>query len=132
MAAPGVGVAAIVVENARFLLVRRRNAPAQGLWAFPGGRLELGESLHAAVCREVLEECGLVVGVVRLVDVIEAVEEHGDSLSHWVLAVYLVDRIDGAPVAGDDAAELRWVSEPAMRDLPTAPGVLNLAARMLG
>ena len=58
---PRVGVGAVVLREGRVLLVRRGVAPAQGLWAIPGGGLELGESLRAAAEREILEETGITI-----------------------------------------------------------------------
>jgi len=58
---PRVGVGAIVVKEGRILLVKRAAEPSRGLWAIPGGSLELGETLREGAEREILEETGLVV-----------------------------------------------------------------------
>ena len=55
---PVVGVGAVVVDDDRVLLVRRAHQPLKGEWSLPGGAVELGETLEAAVAREVLEETG--------------------------------------------------------------------------
>ncbi|MBW2439133.1 MAG: NUDIX domain-containing protein, partial [Deltaproteobacteria bacterium] len=56
-----VAVGAIVFENDRVLLVRRGQPPSQDLWAIPGGRVKLGETLQEAAEREILEETGITI-----------------------------------------------------------------------
>ena len=58
---PRVGVGAVVLREGRVLLVRRGAAPANGLWAIPGGALELGETLQEGAEREILEETGILI-----------------------------------------------------------------------
>jgi ADP-ribose pyrophosphatase len=129
--APGVGVAGIVAENGEVLLVRRGNAPAKDLWAFPGGRVEVGESLRDALAREIAEECRLEVRVGSLVDVVEAIERTEMGVSHWVLAIFTAERLRGHPEPGDDAAAVKWVGVADLVGLPTAPGVERLAKSVL-
>jgi ADP-ribose pyrophosphatase len=129
--APGVGVAAIVVDHGRVLVVLRGRSPAAGLWAFPGGRLELGERLRAAARREVREECDLDVEVRGLVEVVEAIEQQGAMTHHWVLAIYLARPVGGSLRPGDDAVDARWATPDDLRRLPVAPQVPELAERAL-
>jgi ADP-ribose pyrophosphatase YjhB (NUDIX family) len=131
MEAPGVGVAAIIVDGGRVLLVQRGRAPARGLWAFPGGRVRLGESLAAAVCREVREECGLDIEVVAFLDVVEAVGDEAGGRYHWVILEYLARVTGGWLQAGDDAAAAAWYSLAEIAALATPPRVAELAARAL-
>ncbi len=82
-----------------------------GLWAFPGGRVEPGESLSAAVERELAEETGLVVRCGELV----GVTEHISDQMHFVILDYAVECLpDAVTLAGDDAAEARFVSFSAI------------------
>lgn len=108
---PRVAVGGIVVEQGRILLVRRAHAPDAGLWSIPGGSVEWGETLCEAVRREVREECGVAVKVHELLWLGERLFRGSDgSLTHhFVIADYRC-RILGpeAPVAGSDAASLRW------------------------
>lgn len=105
-AAPEVCVGAIVVDDARLLLVRRGHGPAAGDWSVPGGRVEPGETLAEAVVRELAEETGLEGVCGKLIGWVERIgEDH-----HFVILDFAVTLLEGAePVAGDDAAEARWV-----------------------
>ena len=107
---PVVGVGAVVVDGNRVLLVKRGQAPLKGEWSLPGGVVELGETLHAAVVREVLEETGLEVEVGPLVDVIDRVEpgEDGRVQYHYVVVDYLCRTRGGEAVHGSDAADVCW------------------------
>lgn len=108
--APIVGVGAVIVQDGRVLLVRRGTEPLKGAWTLPGGALELGESLEQGVIREVLEETGLRVQVVALVELLDRVHREENRVRyHYVIADYLCRIVDGEPCAASDAAEIRWV-----------------------
>ncbi|WP_239461287.1 NUDIX hydrolase [Occallatibacter savannae] len=112
--APIVGVGAVVVDAGRVLLVQRGREPLKGKWTLPGGMLELGESLHAGVVREVEEETGLRVEPVELVELLDRIvrEEaaQGERVRfHYVIADYLCRVIGGALKAASDAEAVRWV-----------------------
>jgi ADP-ribose pyrophosphatase YjhB (NUDIX family) len=109
---PEVAVGAVAVRDDALLLVRRGRGPAAGEWSVPGGRVEPGETLHAAVVREVLEETGLEVVVDRFLGWVERIT----ASHHFVILDFAVTPLDDAtPVAGDDAAEVAWVP---FADLP--------------
>ena len=96
----------------RILMAQRGKEPLKGWWSIPGGRLELGEALQDAVCREVLEETGLVVEPVRLFEVFERIMR--DALRappeyHYVLIDYVCRVTRGKLFPGDDVSKVEWV-----------------------
>ncbi|HUY21019.1 MAG TPA: NUDIX domain-containing protein [Acidimicrobiales bacterium] len=107
-AGPVVAVGGVAVVERRLLLVQRANPPQAGRWTVPGGRVEPGEALAAAVEREVREETGVVV---RCGPMLGWVERIGPD-HHFVILDFVVDVPSDAPapVAGDDAAAVAWVA----------------------
>ncbi len=99
------------------LLIRRANQPFRDMWAFPGGFVDMGEDINAAVHREVEEETGLT-GLVF--DQFAAYgDPRRDPRGHTVSVIYTAE-VEGEPpaaVGGDDAAEARWFSLDALPDM---------------
>ena len=117
---PIVGVGGVVIDGGRVLLVRRGTEPLRGEWSIPGGTLELGEVLEEGVARELLEECGLEVRVLDLIEVFDRIYfDNGGNVEsakvkprfHYVIADFLCERIAGEPVAGSDVTEVTFASE---------------------
>ena len=130
---PRLAVSCVVLRDQAVLLVRRARAPAKGWWAFPGGSVMAGERVEHAVRREVLEETALRVGKPRLLrahEVIERDETGGRLAHHYVILVHAaeLEPADTAsePVAGDDAAEARFVAVSALDQLDVLPSVLDV------
>lgn len=111
---PIVGVGAVVIDDGRVVLVKRRFDPLAGQWSLPGGSLEVGETLEAGVAREILEETGLVVEVGPVVDVFDRImlDEARRVRYHFVLIDYLCRPVGGRLRAGSDVADVALV-EPA-------------------
>src|SRR5947209_17965256 len=92
---PIIGVGAVIItgakDDARILLVRRASEPLKGKWSIPGGALETGETLIAAVKRETLEETGLRVDTLEVAGVIDRIipDSTGRIQYHYVLVDYL-------------------------------------------
>jgi ADP-ribose pyrophosphatase YjhB (NUDIX family) len=103
---PEVCVGAVVVHEGCLLLVQRGRGAGIGLWSIPGGRVELGETLVAAVRRELIEETGLVAGGVRYLGHVERI-----GLGwHFVIHDFLVEVTSSTGLrAGDDADAAEWV-----------------------
>jgi ADP-ribose pyrophosphatase YjhB (NUDIX family) len=99
-------------DMARALLVQRRNPPDAGLWGFPGGHVEPGETALDAAARELAEETGVVGRPRAYLDNIDVIERGADGALrfHFLLAAVLCDHVAGEPVAADDALDARWVT----------------------
>lgn len=110
---PEVCVGTVVVAAEHLLLIRRGRGAGVGLWSIPGGRVEFGESLESAALRELLEETGLTAESATYLGHVERV----DDTWHFVIHDFLVRfaELPEAPlVAGDDAADARWVHLDAL------------------
>ncbi|WP_415498560.1 NUDIX hydrolase [Acetobacter syzygii] len=112
---PRAGVLAIVRRGSNFLLVRRANPPDAGLWGFPGGKVEGGETFFQAAERELMEETSIQAKATSLVDVFDSIHYAPDgtlTFHYLILAVLCTEPPPAltAPVAGDDAQEARWFS----------------------
>ena len=130
---PQVGVGAIVVRDGRVLLVQRGQAPSYGLWAIPGGRLELGETLQQAAEREILEETGIQVRAGEpyyTFDVIDR-DDRERVRFHYVIVDLWAEYLGGAPRAGGDARAAGWFSWPEVQELPVNPKTLEVVERVL-
>jgi 8-oxo-dGTP diphosphatase len=128
---PLVGVGAIIFQGGHILMAQRGKQPLQGWWSLPGGALELGESLEDAVCREVLEETGLVVRPVKLFEVFERIirDDAGAPEYHYVLIDYVCDVTGGELRPGDDVCRVAWVRRGDLADLQITEGTLAVIER---
>ena len=108
---PVVGIGIVIVHDGKIVLIKRGNEPGRGKWSIPGGLVELGEHIDAAVIREAKEETCLTVTNPHLVDVVDNVDIDGDGKIkyHYVIVDYLVHVVGGDIDAASDAEELRWV-----------------------
>jgi mutator protein MutT len=113
---PIVGVAAVVIEDDRVVLVRRGRPPAYGEWSLPGGAVEPGETLEEAVVREVAEEIGFNVEVVELVAVLDRIfwDQEGGVHYHYVLIDFLCRKTGGKLRASSDAISCSQVPFSAL------------------
>ena len=132
-AAPLVGVGAVVVDGSRVLLVRRGRPPALGRWSLPGGLVDVGEPLEAAVRREVAEECGLAVDVHGLVGVADRIVRDADGRVryHYVLLDYLTTPTAGHVEAGSDAVAVQWCEAGELGGLDVTEGLESMVRRAL-
>jgi ADP-ribose pyrophosphatase YjhB (NUDIX family) len=126
-----LGVGALVVENGRILLVERGREPLKGYWSLPGGVVEAGERLEYATRREVLEETGLEVEIVCLVEVFERIMPDCDDRPeyHYVLMDYLCRVTGGTLCAADDASGARWFAPEEMEGLKITEGTPAVIAK---
>ena len=111
---PIVAVGAVILDGDRVLLIQRGQEPLKGEWSLPGGAVEIGETLEAAVAREVREETSLDVVVGPVVEVLDSIrrDTSGRAEYHYVIVDYACLVRGGTPTAavrGTDAADVRWV-----------------------
>jgi 8-oxo-dGTP diphosphatase len=119
-------VGAIITDSGgRLLLIKRGHPPQAGRWSLPGGRVEPGETDQQAVIREIREETGLQIRCDQLVGSVQR-----DSPPDAVLEIrdYAATVTGGSLVAGDDAAEARWVSPAELGSLPLTTGLAETLA----
>jgi len=114
-----VAAAALIDENGRILVQKRpKGKPMAGLWEFPGGKVEIGETPETALVRELEEELGIDVHEPDLEPLAFASEAVGDQ--HLILLLYICRKWTGA-VESADALDMQWLSVAAIRDLSMPP-----------
>ena len=125
---PVVGIGAVVIHEGRVLLVRRGVAPSRGLWAVPGGALELGETLQRGAEREILEETGVAIRAREPVYAFDFFERDGDGRIrfHFVIVDVAADYIGGEVRGADDALEARWLAPEDLEGLAVSKNTLKL------
>ncbi len=146
---PIAGVGAVVLGAKGVLLVKRAKPPRQGQWSIPGGAQKLGETVFEAARRETLEETGLEIEVLGLIDVVDSIAsddgdgdndggEGGEIRYHYTLIdVLAVAAGDGTPspgpVAGSDAEDVAWFplkKIPGLKLWSETERIINLAVEM--
>ena len=130
---PQLAVSAAIFREDKILLVRRARSPAKGFYSLPGGRVEFGESLHAALHREVDEETALKIEVVGLAGWREVLPGSSGG-GHYLIMSFAARWISGEPVLNDELDDSRWVAPDATGDLKLTGGlqeVIQSARRLL-
>jgi ADP-ribose pyrophosphatase YjhB (NUDIX family) len=107
---PIVGVGAVILRRDSVLLIQRGTPPLVGEWSLPGGVVEIGETLHEALKREIKEETNLEIRVGPLVELFERIHLDGRRVAyHYIIADYLAWKIRGRLKASSDARAARFV-----------------------
>jgi ADP-ribose pyrophosphatase YjhB (NUDIX family) len=127
---PYLAVSAAILRDGMLLIVKRRNAPAQGLFTLPGGVVEPGETLHEAVAREVDEELGIACEAVALIGHREAImrDAAGKVKGHYVILPFLARYLGGEIVLNEELSEARWVERAELAGLKTTEGLDEIVA----
>ena len=127
---PIVAVLAVVLRGEQALIVQRAQQPNAGRWGFPGGVLELGETVAEGAMRELAEETGILAEPAGILNVHDAVsrDAEGRVQFHYVLIAVRGIWRSGEGVAADDAAATAWASreEIIAGRYPTFPTLLPL------
>jgi 8-oxo-dGTP diphosphatase len=130
---PQLAVSAAIFREEKILLVRRARSPAKGVYSLPGGRVEFGETLHAALHREVDEETALKIEIIGLADWREVLPGSSGG-GHYLIMSFAARWISGEPVLNDELDDSRWVAPDATGDLKLTGGlqeVIQSARRLL-
>jgi ADP-ribose pyrophosphatase YjhB (NUDIX family) len=133
----------VIIEGGRAVLIRRGSEPLLGEWSIPGGTLEIGETLEEGVRRELLEETGLAVRILDLIEVFDRIyPDNADGSGagqqpnrkrprfHYVIADYLCESAGGQARAGSDVTDLVFAREEELERYhltPTATRILKKA-----
>ena len=133
---PLLGVGAVVFNDGKVLLIERGKEPLKGWWTVPGGLVETGERLEAAVRRETLEETGLSVKPVAVAAVFQHItpDAEGRTEFHHVIVDYLCDLEAGTVQAASDVAKAGWFTPEEAKQLkmaPGTPGVIDSALALM-
>jgi 8-oxo-dGTP diphosphatase len=131
---PQLAVSAAIFRDGKILLVRRARSPAKGIYSLPGGRVEFGETLHAALHREVDEETALRIEIVDLAGWREVVPGT-DGGGHYLIMSFAARWTAGEPVLNDELDDFRWLPPDGLSDLKLTGGlqeVIQSARRVLG
>lgn len=130
---PEVAVGALVIKDQKVLLVKRNQPPAKGLWALPGGKVNLGETLQQAVIREIFEETAVTIIPGQPIYTFENIQrdENGDVQFHYVIVDLFAQFEGGELKAGDDAAEVGWFSLDEMEKIQVNKTTKELVLKYL-
>jgi 8-oxo-dGTP diphosphatase len=130
---PIPGVAAVTVHEGKVLLAMRGKAPSMGKWGIPGGVVEVGETLHEAVRREVFEETSVSVEPVKLLTVFDSINRDNDGRVHYhyILFEYLCRYVSGEVHPSSDAPDARWVRFDDLDSLDVMPSTRRFIDKVL-
>jgi 8-oxo-dGTP diphosphatase len=131
---PQLAVSAAIFRDGKILLVRRARSPGKGFYSLPGGRVEFGETLHAALHREVDEETALKIEIVGLAGWREVVPGTTDG-GHYLIMSFAARWAAGEPDLNDEHDDFRWIEPDALSDLNVTGGlqeVIRSARGILG
>jgi len=119
---PQLAVSAAIFRNGKVLLVRRARSPAKGFYSLPGGRVEFGETLHAALVREIGEETALEVAITGLAgwrEVMPAASGGG----HYLIMSFAARWTAGDVMLNEELDEFRWLAPEALGELKITGGL---------
>jgi 8-oxo-dGTP diphosphatase len=135
-ARPILAVSAAVFREGRALIIRRARAPLIGHFSLPGGGVEIGETMAAALARELMEEVGIEAEIIAFNRHVEAIFHEGNRIrTHFVIASFVARWTSGEPRLSDEVDAVDWIDPAADLPSPTTPelgDVLRGAARIEG
>lgn len=120
---PQLAVSAGIFRDGKILLVRRAREPSRGIYTFPGGRVEFGESLVEALAREVREETGLVIEILGLTGFREALPGKTGGHGHFVILPFAARWVANEVLLNDELDDAKWLVPGALGGLPITLGL---------
>jgi mutator protein MutT len=131
---PVVGCLAVVKRGEKVLLVQRSKPPGVGKWGFPGGHLEMGETVPECAVRELREETGIVAHAVRVLTAFDFItrDDAGAPVRHYTLIAVLCEWRAGDGETIEDTSALGWFTPAAAETLDTFPDALPAMRLALG
>jgi 8-oxo-dGTP diphosphatase len=131
---PILAVSAAVYREGRALIARRARAPLIGHFSLPGGGVEVGETLAAALARELMEEVGVEAEIVAFNRHVEVIAHEGDRVrAHFVIASFVARWTRGEPRLSAEVDAVDWIDPMSPLPSPTTPElgeILASAARI--
>src|SRR4051794_13604925 len=130
---PQLAVSGAIFRDGKLLLVRRARSPGKGFYSLPGGRVEFGESLHAALHREVDEETAIRIDIVGLAGWREVLPSAGGG-GHYLIMSFATRWKALEPVLNDEHDDFKWLAPDALGELKTTGGlqeVVETARRLV-
>jgi ADP-ribose pyrophosphatase YjhB (NUDIX family) len=124
---PQIAVSAAIFRDGKILLVRRARSPAKGYYSLPGGRVEFGETLHAALHREVDEETSLRIEIVDLAGWREVVPGPAGG-GHYLIMSFAARWLANEPVLNDELDDFKWLPPDALGDRKLTGGLQDVIA----
>lgn len=124
---PQLAVSGAIFRDDKVLLVRRARSPAKGFYSLPGGRVEFGESLHAALHREVDEETGLRIEIAGLAGWREVLPTTGGG-GHYLIMSFAARWTANEVALNDEHDDFRWLPPENLSDLKLTGGLQEVIA----
>ena len=128
---PQLAVSAAIFRDDKVLLVRRARSPAKGFYSLPGGRVEFGETLHAALHREVDEETALKIDILGLAgwrEVVPGISGGG----HYLIMSFAARWRSGEVVLNEELDDFRWLEPDGLSDLKLTGGLQEVIQQAKG
>jgi ADP-ribose pyrophosphatase YjhB (NUDIX family) len=125
---PFLAVSAAIIRNGNVLIVRRARPPARGVYTLPGGVVELGETTHEAVIREVQEETGLSIEPAALAGHRNVIMRDPNGLveRHFVILCFAARYQSGELILNEELSEAEWRTPSELANLRTTDGLADM------
>jgi ADP-ribose pyrophosphatase YjhB (NUDIX family) len=127
---PFLAVSAAIIRDGKVLVVRRARKPALNLYTLPGGAVELGETLHDSVIREVREETQLTIEPVALAGTRDVIVRDAQQRieRHFVILCFAARWLAGEPRLNEELDDARWLKPAELAGLKTTDGLAEIVA----